>query len=163
MGITDRIAELTRHQEALIAEHGWMVQGVFQTAETQSQPAFAYTIGLHAKGLPEMLTIGLPPEAGHQLLNDIARIFLEAQAAQQAEPTGLMSHPRWPMPFYLLAAAAEDVSDWATGAVNRSQGLARFCQICWPDKAGRFPWEVTFSKKFLKIQPILARPPRPVH
>src|SRR5262249_52869691 len=52
---------------ATIRIHGWAVQGV----EDDRLP-YAYTIGLHDRGLPELLVTGLPPEGAAGLLNDVA-------------------------------------------------------------------------------------------
>ncbi|MBW8711109.1 MAG: DUF4262 domain-containing protein, partial [Mycobacterium sp.] len=52
---------------ATIRIHGWAVQSV----EDDRLP-FAYTIGLHDRGLPELLVTGLSPQPAARLLNDVA-------------------------------------------------------------------------------------------
>ena len=47
--------------------NGWAVQGV----EDDRRP-YAYTIGLHDRGLPELLVTGLSPERAARVLNDVA-------------------------------------------------------------------------------------------
>src|SRR5262249_32222391 len=51
-----------------IRKHGWMVQYV----ESDRTP-FAYTIGLHDWGLPELLITAVSPQRATRLLNAVAR------------------------------------------------------------------------------------------
>jgi Domain of unknown function (DUF4262) len=55
-----------------IREHGWAVQFV----EDEGRP-FAYAIGLHHRGLPELLMTGLPPLTANRLLNSIAHMMVD--------------------------------------------------------------------------------------
>lgn len=162
MSLDSRIADIARQREALIRQHGWMVQSVFPTQEMPG-PSFAYTIGLHDQGVPEVLVIGLPAPVGHQLLNDVAQLLVDARKAKQPLPQGRVTHPRWPMAFYLLPTTGQAASEWATGALNRSAGQAEFLQVCWPDTHGRLPWEPRFERKFVQIQPVLGPPPAVLH
>ena len=53
--------------KALIAEHGYIVQGVL------SDPPFSYTVGLHqTHHRPELVMVGLDPATMHSVLNDVA-------------------------------------------------------------------------------------------
>lgn len=75
-----RLAYLER-AKAVIREHGWMVQGVFD-----ADAPFAHTVGLTEAGLPELI---LPlPEQGmvwfrfaQRMLNDFARQSLTEELA----------------------------------------------------------------------------------
>jgi hypothetical protein len=62
--IDDYLDEL----RAKILEHGWAVQYV----ENDRTP-YAYTIGLHDHGLPELLVTGVAPRRAQRLLNRVAR------------------------------------------------------------------------------------------
>ena len=55
----------------VITEHRWAVQFV------EGDRPFAYTIGLHDRGLPELLITGLPPRTSGRLLNSIAHQILD--------------------------------------------------------------------------------------
>ena len=55
-----------------IADHGWVVQFV----EDERRP-FAYTIGLHERGLPELLITGLRAKTSARLLNSIAHMIVD--------------------------------------------------------------------------------------
>ena len=63
--IEDYLDEL----RSTILEHGWAVQFV----ESDRTP-YAYTIGLHDCGLPELLVTGLPPQRAARLLNRVAEM-----------------------------------------------------------------------------------------
>ncbi|KWT98053.1 MULTISPECIES: DUF4262 domain-containing protein [unclassified Variovorax] len=130
---------LDPHAEELIARAGWMVQGVFPTEEHPG-PFFSYTIGLHQRGLSELIVMGLPLEYGHQLLNDIAR-WQQEEPVDATRQIGKHTLGRWPMPFHLVPVAPEQVSDMVGRAIHRSRGQASFSQVALPDRKGHFPWE----------------------
>lgn len=54
-----------------VDKHGWAAQYV----ESDRAP-FAYTVGLHARVLPELLVTGLPPQPTVRLLNTVAEYLL---------------------------------------------------------------------------------------
>jgi Domain of unknown function (DUF4262) len=60
---------------SIIREHGWAVQFV----EDDRAP-FAYTIGLNARGLPELWMTGLAPKRSQSLLNRAAEHALREGA-----------------------------------------------------------------------------------
>jgi len=146
-----------QHMEEVIEKFGWMVQGVFPTREDPDHLSFQYTIGLHDKGLPELLSFGLPMEAGTVLLNDVANHLLECKKTG-ATHLGRVDHERWPMPFYILDADTDEATEFATGAWFRSGEKATFVQVCWPDRQGRFPWEAGFEDEFVAVQPLIGKP-----
>ncbi|MGV0837033.1 DUF4262 domain-containing protein [Mycolicibacterium thermoresistibile] len=55
-----------------INDHGWAVQFV----ECEKRP-FAYTIGLHQFGQPELLITGLPAQPAARVLNSIAHMIVD--------------------------------------------------------------------------------------
>jgi hypothetical protein len=56
-----------------MVDHGWAVQYV----ESERTP-FAYTVGLHDCGLPELLVTGVSPPRAKRLLNTVARDAMRA-------------------------------------------------------------------------------------
>lgn len=68
-GTTDEYMDSLRDT---IADHGWVVQFV----ESEQRP-FAYTIGLHERGLPELLITGLQAQTSARLLNSIAHQIVD--------------------------------------------------------------------------------------
>ena len=77
-----------------IGAHGWAVQYV----EDDRRP-FAYTVGLHARGLPELLVTGLDPRQSLWLLNSFARralIGIKARCSPQLAQRVCRAHGRGP-------------------------------------------------------------------
>ncbi|WP_319452699.1 MULTISPECIES: DUF4262 domain-containing protein [unclassified Mycobacterium] len=126
-----------------IRQHGWAVQYV----ETDRAP-YAYTVGLHARGLPELLMTGLAPKRSAQLLN---------HAAEHAIVGGV------PVPgaqFYLLdglrvevvAVEHPDAHMGMALAIARAPIQAR--QYVWADSRRRWPWARGFENG-MRRQPVL--------
>lgn len=150
-------AQIWQQLEAHIERFGWAVQGVFPTTESPGL-AFAYTIGLHDKGVPELLVIGLPPEVAQPLINTFARWVLARKAMGQPL-TGEFQLDGWAMVFHAVDALPVSAAEYATGAHRRSSGQARYLQLVWPDKAGLWPWDPQARREFIEAQPVLADGP----
>jgi hypothetical protein len=54
-----------------VTQHRWAIQYV------EGDRPFGYTIGLHPKGLPELLITGLPPNTSARLINSIAHQMVD--------------------------------------------------------------------------------------
>jgi len=149
----DRFDQIRAKGEEMIRRHGWMVQSV---SPTQEQPgiSYNYSIGLHAKGLPEILVIGLPLQIGHALVNDIVKLVM-ARKTMGSTFVGDIAHPKWPTHFFLIEAQSDKAAEYALGADARSDGVAKYIQIVWPDKEGRFPWNPDATPEFRDAQPVL--------
>jgi hypothetical protein len=52
-----------------IERYGWALQ---YALDDDPERSFAYTVGLHRRGLPEIVVAGLPPEQSWPVLNDVA-------------------------------------------------------------------------------------------
>ncbi|BBY97535.1 DUF4262 domain-containing protein [Mycolicibacterium fallax] len=115
----------------LIAGHGWAVQSV----ESRKMP-FAYTIGLHGLGLPELLITGMASDVSCIVLNSIAHmivddgVLLEPSMHIDYEDRFLMEvteveHPDVHMPF----------------AISLYGPRVRALQLVWADDRGHLPWE----------------------
>src|SRR5688500_19045526 len=60
-------------QSEIIDEYGWAVVHVLPADDDPEETVpFAYTVGLTGFGFPELAITGLDPEAGHQILNELA-------------------------------------------------------------------------------------------
>ena len=114
----------------IIRSHGWAIQYV----EVDRAP-FAYTVGLHALGLPELLVTGVEPETAAALLNQMARNALcdgppRVGAQMRVNDVGPLveivevTHPDAHM-GYAIAIEGPDIT-------------AR--QVVWADVHGRWPW-----------------------
>lgn len=148
--------DIHAQREQMIAKYGWMVQGVFSDGKN---PGFCYTIGLHSRGMPELLVFALPQNVAHMLLSEIIGYMLEYKEAHGDWPTGRTSLENWPLPFILQKLTCADVKNHAYGAVERSSGAAEFMQIHLPDAKGLFNWEAGCDPKMLKASPVLRNDP----
>jgi hypothetical protein len=126
-----------------IRKHKWAVQYV----EDDKRP-FAYTIGLHAHEMPELLVTGLDPHDAAGLLNWSARHFVRGLGSspgqQFTDPSGRglevveVDHPDAHLKF-AVALGGPDV---------------RALQLVWADSRGRWPWDARWSHGRRK-QPVL--------
>jgi hypothetical protein len=140
----------------LIDRFGWMVQGVFPTkndllADPANSFPFAYTVGLTARRLPELIVAGLPQDVAMEILNN---------AASRVVTDG----------FVLTGENYDDIlegyacrfvpTDTARLSVARRLYLNVVAmQLLWPDNAARFPGEPGFQAELRPVQPILTDVP----
>lgn len=135
-------AEIDAHMQAYlqtcretIARHGWMIQGVFPTEEGPGT-AFAYTVGLTAAGLPELVISGLPMDLAATLLNDAARISLATEIKHGETITAIAN----------VAFNVIDAPKAAIGLARRFYGEnAKALQLIWPDERGHYPNDTGWS------------------
>jgi hypothetical protein len=126
-----------------MAEHGWAVQYV----EDDRRP-YAYTVGLHERGLPELLVTGVPPQRAVQLLNAVAEYVVNGGRPTPGHrislPDGTLmevvqvEHPD----AHMNVAAAFYGSD------------LRALQLVWADDRGHRPWCAEFADGGV-AQPVL--------
>jgi hypothetical protein len=135
-----------------VQENGWIVQFV----EGDRTP-FAYTIGLHPRGLPELLVTGMPPQRANLVLNSVAQYLLDGGRPVPGERMLVggellldfvqVQHPSAHLKFA--------VAFYGTGL----QAL----QVVWPDDQGHRPWCAEFSNGGVR-QPVFGvwvEPPDP--
>jgi hypothetical protein len=137
----------------VIAEHGWMVQGVFPTVDDHAAP-FAYTVGLCQAGLPELVTVGLPAEPATVFLNALARRTLEAEP-KVGDRWTVDANPDLVWEFAPVSDrwARENVTMprrlWPTATVTA-------LQVLWPDRDGYHPnqpgWTLGDAQPLLAIR-----------
>ncbi|WP_406637919.1 DUF4262 domain-containing protein [Amycolatopsis sp. WGS_07] len=128
-----------------IREYGWCVQGVLGQG---SRPSWAYTAGLTAQGLPELVVTGLSPHHAAYLLNT---------AAEHALHTG----PPIPGEQWLLPRLPRvEVVRIGTPAVHLHVAVSCYgtgieaVQLVYADPAGWFPWSPHYNLGF-GGQPVL--------
>jgi hypothetical protein len=116
---------------AMIEEHGHAVQVV------GGSPGWAYTIGLHAAGLPELIVVGgLSVEGQHRTLNALADRLRsgEVLAVGERDPSVLEG-----VDVTYLEVADTTSEEFAVAV--KLQAAFRALQVVWPDMENRFPWE----------------------
>lgn len=113
-----------------VRDHGWAVQYV----EDDRRP-FAYTVGLHEKGLPEMLITGLNPQTSMRVLNSVGRRIVD-------EGLPLQSAMRLDQDEFLFEVVDIEHPDvhlkFAAGLYGPE---IRALQLVWADDRGRWPWD----------------------
>src|SRR6201996_2235631 len=117
-----------------VKANGWTAM-VIHDARTP----FAYTIGLHEHGLPELLVAGMPPERANLVLNTVAGYLLGGGRPVPGERMLIggelllefvqvqhpIAHLKFAFSFY-----GPDL---------------RALQLVWPDDHGHRPWCAEFS------------------
>jgi hypothetical protein len=128
---------------ASIRIHGWVVQSV-----DDDRLPFAYTIGLHDHGLPELLVTGLPQENAARLLNDVAVAAVGGRAFEPGAHIAVGDGP-------LLEIVEVDHPDAHLNfAVALGGRDIRALQLVWSDDRGRWPWAAGWGPGQLR-QPVL--------
>lgn len=131
---------------AIIRDHGWAVQFV----ESERRP-FAYTVGLHERGLPELLITGLPPHTSTRLLNSIAHYIDEDGVVLQ--PAMHIDHQG----EFLLEVVEVDHPDvHLKFAVGLFGPQIRALQLVWTDDDRYWPWDRGWADG-RRRQPVLGR------
>jgi hypothetical protein len=125
---------------AAVQENGWIVQYV-----TDRTP-FAYTIGLHERGLPELLVTGMPPHRARLVLNSVAEYLVNGGR---------------PVPGERMLIGGELLLDFVQ--VQHPDAHLKFAvsiygplqalQLVWPDEQGHRPWCAEFSNDGVR-QPV---------
>lgn len=142
-GTTEEYLEELR---ATIEDHGWAVQYV----ESDKRP-LAYTVGLHARGLPELLMTGLSAEVSCRVLNSIAHMIVD---------DGVVLAPAMHIDFqdrFLIEVAQVEHPDvHMRFAVELFGPKIIALQLVWADDNGRFPWTAGWGHG-RRRQPVLGR------
>jgi hypothetical protein len=123
------------HIRHLITRHGWAVQYV---GGERNRAPYAYTVGLTAAGLPELVVTGLRPERATSLLNGVAGDLLATDPPVPGSTIALagggeVEVVRLPHPEEHLYVAL-DMYGPRVEAV----------QLVWADDRGRLPWHPVF-------------------
>jgi hypothetical protein len=128
---------------ATIRTHGWAVQGV-----EDDRLSYAYTIGLHDRGLPELLVTGLSPESATGLLNDAAGAVVGGRDLAPGAHIAVGAGP-------LLEIVEVDRPDAHMNfAVALGGPDIRALQLVWADERGRWPWAAAWGHG-RRRQPVL--------
>src|SRR5260370_11669712 len=144
--------DLSGHDMKLVEtleQWGWYV---IKVAAADSEPAFAYSLGLYENFLhPELILFGLDLNVMHRLINDAAKRIRKGHKYAEGQS-------------YDDLLAGYDCEFRKVDA-NHHKGLVNYAiwyymsspfpvlQLVWPDPAGLFPWEQGFDERFRKRQP----------
>lgn len=117
-----------------VDKHGWAVQYV----ESDRTP-YAYTIGLHERGLPELLVTGLAPAPAARLLNSVAAYLMDGGRPM---PGDWISIPDGPT---LAVVQVEHPDAHLNVAIAFYGSDLRALQLVWADDRGHQPWCPEFA------------------
>jgi Domain of unknown function (DUF4262) len=121
---------------------GWAIQYV------EDRTPFAYTIGLHDCGLPELLVTGVSPQRAKRLLNAGARDAMRGRTLTPGEQITLGTGPL----IEIVEVHHPDAHmNWAVAFGG--PGI-RAMQLVWADGRGRWPWAPGFCDGRTR-QPVL--------
>jgi hypothetical protein len=117
---------------AAVQENGWVVQFI------SDRTPFAYTIGLHERGLPELLVTGMPPERARLVLDSVAHYLVKGGRPVPGERMLVGGE-------LLLDFVQVEHPDAHLKFAVSIYGPVRALQVVWPDEQGHRPWCAEFS------------------
>jgi Domain of unknown function (DUF4262) len=123
------------HLTDLIRRHGWAVQGI---ERERHRPPWAYTVGLTACGMSELLVTGMPLPRAAALLNAVAAHAVHAEPPTSGEQVALVGGPV----VEFVGIAHPEVH--LLRGVDLYGPVVRGMQVVWADDRGRWPWDVGF-------------------
>lgn len=116
--------------------------GVHVTAVVgKDEPGFTYTTGLAEQAQPEVLVATLVPTIACEILNQLATKVRGGSGLHAGSRDDLLEG----FPAYLLP-----ITDLAVLSIARMRAElvgvhVTALQLCWPDIAGRFPWQAGYD------------------
>lgn len=125
------IEEYLDKLRATIDDHGWAVQFV----EDAKRP-FAYTVGLHQRGLPELVITGMAARTAARLLNSIAHMITD-----DGTVLAPAMHIDYQSEFLLEVVEVEHPDVHVLFAIRLFGHRVRALQLVWADERGRLPWD----------------------
>ena len=140
--------EFRRTTAAHIERAGRTIIAVFPTEEDPGVP-FAYTIGNHLKGLPELLVIGT---AQGVFLNTLSHLMIAAGHGFEDGETVRMLGSKEVKLIHASAAAREEYTIQAGEHFGHDE--YEVMQVLIPDKQGRFPGDEDCEEPYASV-PVL--------
>lgn len=129
---------------------GW---GVIDVVRDGKKPPFSYTIGLHYHGLPELISIGLPGNHAHTILNKIAEAMIDNK---KPYASGSIIEKVANLPLAVVDATCEKKERTPQAYNHYKHWDYSLAQIVMPDRFGKFPWDDDFETVYMsKCQNLL--------
>jgi Domain of unknown function (DUF4262) len=126
-----------------VREHGWVIKYV----DDDRRP-YAYTIGLHQFGLPELMATGVTTERALALLDYFIEETISKGAPRPGDQIMLCDTAKIEVVHVDHPDAHLDL------AVSLFGPKLRALQLVWTDLRGRWPWDEKFDFDGLR-QPVL--------
>jgi hypothetical protein len=134
-----------------IAQHGWLVIGVFGDDEHLD---FQFTVGLTERDLPELIVYGLDSEVGTHALNDVAQRLVDGARYADGEVVADVLDGNYRTQLWDVTWLQDPLG--AAFALY-GQDSVRVRQLVVPDLDDRLPWEDDYAH--LDLQPVLFEAP----
>lgn len=136
-----------------VQKHGWVVQSVFEDGE-KGIPGISYTVGLSARGLPEIILMGVDPRTANILLNAAAEKLIAGVFQAQ---TGSIVTEVANMPLRVKQLSTTQFSHFGRMAMLHGETFSHAVpafQLVFPDAMGRFPDDPACDPTMREIQDI---------
>lgn len=127
----------------IIKEHGWAVQGVMPDPDSEDNKyGYYYTVGMKAKGLPDLVVYSVPPMLATNLLNELAERMVKLDTAYETgdRPADLMTEGYSPIMVEVL-----DYSPLKAAHAFYEEEEFRAFQVVWPDDDNHYPWDSNYA------------------
>jgi uncharacterized protein DUF4262 len=126
------------HLAQVIRGSRWAVQYV-GPGEAPDEPAFGYTVGLFGLGHPELVVVGLGPDAAHGLLDEVAGMVADGRDLVP----GFVSPGGWAGRLFVEACPNPGEVLFAANRFYRrpAEYSVPAFQLTWPHADGSFPWD----------------------
>ena len=146
------------HVTAMIRQFGLSIQYVFSSGLTGPDggdaegPPFGYTIGLFGLNHPELLIVGVPPDAAAGVLNTLGN---RVRAGETIMPGDLVTFEQWP--HRIIPEPVPNPGEILFAANRFYQRPPRHSvtalQLSYDDPTGRFPWEADYAAPHMQPRP----------
>lgn len=141
--------QLHRRLRDRISRKQWTV---LQVLPDKTGPVFYYTVGLTARGLPELVLFGLDCATGKKALENIAGMLVNGVRPED----GILLHDVLQnVPVALRDIPSIKAQTHMRYASEFFPDGVRGMQVIWPDTAGVFPWQRDFDRSMAAYQRLL--------
>lgn len=145
--------DLLKRIDELVEQNGWAVMGVLAGPNNMT-PSYSYTVGLSARGMSDLMVIGLDPRTAHTILNIAVDRIVETSAKltkgdllTEVASAPLRAKPLRPDQFGPLALSAIRYA-------KQAGAEAAVVQLEFPDTNGNFPGESACSPQMERLQDV---------
>jgi hypothetical protein len=134
----------------LVKQYGWAVRHVL-AGSLPTEPPFSYTVGLTARGHPEVVIVGLSVKTSKAFLDLVVGQIDGGQHFESNQMTSELTDGG-----SVALIHVEDTSGLT--AIDDTYGSVNALQIVWPGSGGRYPWDTGYANA-IEAQPLLASIP----
>lgn len=131
-----QFAEYDAKVAEIVREHSWMAQAVFPTRDDPTGKFFVYTVGLHAKGHPELIIAGLDQGTSHGILSTVVQRVLAGESFEERTYDDVLVGG---FQVRLEKLDRTTVDEHLQTAQRYANADVDAFQILWPDGDGKLP------------------------